>query len=157
MNSEFDKSLSPTDSALIGPGHFQWNLGGWFGAAFGSTAWMLVLATFLCFHQPQELAFLPVASFVAVIALAILLWISRDLVYPFDALLYLLGMLAVVLPVVWTIVSTSASNEALKSMNWPPSPVASVAVCLATPIVMGCCYFLENSTIRKRSRASADH
>ena len=48
--------MTTSTKSLVGPGRFQWNVGGWFGASLGGSAWMIVTAGFLLFHDQPALA-----------------------------------------------------------------------------------------------------
>jgi hypothetical protein len=82
-----------------GPGRFQWNAGGWFGAQVGSTIWLLgaaltVLPThvaaavvaFLCFLLPN--------------IIGLLLYLRRNRIAPYPALqglILLVGIVSIIL------------------------------------------------------------
>ena len=119
-----------------GPGHFQWNGGGWIGSAFGSTAWMLVVACFLTFSDDAELAVVPTAGFLIANCVAIHLWQRRDRTLPFTGYMILLGVLAVIVPTVWITVESFASQKALTRMNWPSSVTSTIFIVFFVPMIM---------------------
>ena len=41
-----------TKQPMTGPGIFQWNTGGWFGAQLGGTVWMLLAAIWMAPLNP---------------------------------------------------------------------------------------------------------
>ena len=131
---------------LRGPRRFQWNAGGWFGAALGSSAWMIVTAGVLIFHDQRALALIPTITFAIVVAASVFLWGRRARIYPFTALMTLLCLLAVALPVVWIVVSTGAAPEALAAMNWPASTWATALAVLLVPVLVIWFVVLERST-----------
>lgn len=81
--------------ARHGPGHVQWDPGGWFGALFGCTAWML-LAAFTAPGEPLVLG-VGLGAFAVGAGLGVWLWTRRDRWRPHPALqlqLLVLGLLA---------------------------------------------------------------
>ncbi len=74
-----------------GPGMFQWNLGGWFGAQVGMSLWIALLGVALLFASRPVGAWLIVLALVAN-GLGVLLWRRRDRLEPYPALQILLGI-----------------------------------------------------------------
>ena len=75
--------------AKEGPGHFQWNKGGWFGGQIGCTAWLLPTGLILLVQRPF-IGILWVAVFVAINGFGFWLWKHRDRFSIFLALQMLL-------------------------------------------------------------------
>ncbi len=90
--------MSAAKQAIVGPGRFQWNPGGWWGASLGATAWMLVTAGFLVAHDQAGLSPVPIACFLLTNLVAGFLWVRRERLFPFQGLLILLSVLAVAVP-----------------------------------------------------------
>ncbi len=128
--------MSAAKQAIVGPGRFQWNPGGWWGASLGATAWMLVTAGFLVAHDQAGLSLVPIACFLLTNLVAGFLWVRRERLFPFQGLLILLSVLAVAVPVAWTAVGGWASREVLQNMNWPSSVFVSGQVFLLVPAIM---------------------
>ena len=101
-----------------GPGKFQWNAGGWFGASLGSSAWMLVTSCFLVAHNQPLVATIAASGFLAIFFASLVLWRRRDRVHPFHALMAIPGLMAFTLPIVWLFVPTYASAESKNAINW---------------------------------------
>lgn len=138
--------MTPIEQARAGSGYFQWNFYGWFGASVGSTAWMVVAAGFLLYYDQASLAFVPLGGMAMTLVVAVQLWSRRDRVNPFAALMMLLGALAVILPVVWCVITRHVSADAAAAMNWPQSNFVNMAVAAMPPLMMLWFYFLEHST-----------
>ncbi len=120
----------------LGTGRFQWNSGGWFGTSVGSCAWMLVACGFLFIHNHALLALVPFVGFAVIQVVATVLWLRRDRIAPFPALMTLLAVFAILMPVVWLCIQSMASPAALAAMNWPVSIWPTVLVLTIVPIVM---------------------
>jgi hypothetical protein len=69
---------------MRGPGHFQWNAGGWFGSQFGGAAWMLVGAAVIAAQAPWVAAWWA-CCFALANAVGTGLWLRRDRVRPYPA------------------------------------------------------------------------
>ena len=77
--------------AKEGPGLFQWNGGGWFGAQLGMSLWIALLGGALLMSSRPVGTWLIVLALVAN-ALGVLLWTRRDRLEPYPALQVLLGI-----------------------------------------------------------------
>ena len=141
--------MTTSSKSLVGPGRFQWNAGGWFGSSLGGSAWMIVTACFLVPHDQPTLALIPAVCFAIVLFVSLLLWARRDCIYPFPALMALLGLLAIAVPLVSIVVSSYASSAALAAMNWPASTWPTILVCAIAPGLMIWFLFLERSVATK--------
>ena len=130
---------------VIGPGKFQWNAGGWFGSTLGSSAWMLVTSSVLIAHNQPLLATIAASGFFAILGASLMLWIHRDRVLPFPALMAILGFMAFTIPLVWLFVQTYASAESKNAMNWPVSQWSTVFVFIPVPAIMIWFAYLERS------------
>jgi hypothetical protein len=82
---------------------------------------MIVTACFMVLHDQTTLALIPAVCFAIVLFVSLLLWARRDCIYPFPALMALLGLLAIAVPLVSIVVPSYASSAALAAMNWPAS------------------------------------
>ncbi len=141
---------------LIGPGHFQWNAGSWFGSSLGSSAWMLVTACFLFVNGQTILASIPTTGFALVLIGSTLLWSRRPSIYPFSALMTMLWLLAIVFPVVWCVVHSYGTQAALAAMNWPESRWITILVFAIVPAGMIWFIVLENSTMTEDAKTKPD-
>ena len=141
--------MTTTSKSLVGPGRFQWNAGGWFGSSLGGSAWMIATACFLVFHDQPTLSLIPAVCFAIVLFVSLLLWAHRDRIYPFPALMALLGLLAIAVPLVSIVVPSYASPAALAAMNWPASTWPTILVCAIAPGLMIWFLFLERSVTTK--------
>ena len=90
--------MAQANKPLSGPRRFQWNAGGWFGASLGSSAWMVVTSCFVAVHDQPLLAFIPAVGFTIVLIASLTLWARRNHIYPFTAMMWLLGLIAIVMP-----------------------------------------------------------
>ena len=75
-----------------GPGHFQWNAGGWFGSLIGCTCWMLLGAMFLGMKDGL-VGWTWAGCFAVGMATGIGLWSARDRLLPYPAMQTLLLVL----------------------------------------------------------------
>ena len=148
--------MTTSSKSLVGPRRFQWNAGGWIGSSLGGSAWMIVTAGFLVFHNQQSLVLFPAVGFVIVLVASQLLWARRDRIYPFTAMMALLGLLAIATPVVWMVVSSYGSPASLAAMNWPVSIWATVLAFSIAPALMLWFLFLERSVIPNGNSPSRD-
>ncbi len=138
-------TITTSSKSLVGPGRFQWNAGGWFGSSLGGSAWMIVTSCFLVFHNQPTLALVPAGGFAIVLFASLLLWTRRCRIYPFPALMALLGLLAIAIACVSIVVASYGSPAALVAMNWPVSIWPTVLVCAIAPGLMIWFLFLERS------------
>jgi hypothetical protein len=145
-----------TSKPRTGKGRFQWNASGWFGASLGSSAWMIVTACFLVAHNQPTLAMVPTVAFIIVLFATFLLWARRDRIYPFSALMVLLGLLAIAIPIVVIVVRTYGSPDALTAMNWPAWPWLTLVVCAMAPGLMIWFVFLERTATTASDRNNRD-
>lgn len=137
--------MTTNSKSLVGPGRFQWNAGGWFGSSFGGSAWMIVTSCFLVFHNQPTLALVPAIGFAIILLASLLLWARRDRIYPFHALMALLGLLVIAIPSVLIVVPLYGSPAVLAAMNWPVSTWPTVLGCVIAPGLMIWFLFLERS------------
>lgn len=127
----------------IGKGQFQWNAGGWLGAAVGGTAWMVVTAGFLVSNQEVVVAAVPFSCFLITSLFAYGLWMRRERLDPFLSLMALLGVLSITTPVAWLTTCKWASPETLAQMSWPSWYGWNVVVLLLAPGIMLWFYVAE--------------
>jgi peptidoglycan/LPS O-acetylase OafA/YrhL len=137
--------MTTSAKSLVGKGRFQWNAGSWFGSSLGCSAWMIVAACFLVFHNQQTLALVPATAFVIFLFASLLLWARRDRIRPFPALMMLLGLLAIATPFVLIAVPTYGPRDVLAAMKWPSSKWPTVLGCALSPGIMVWFLFLERS------------
>ena len=77
---------------IQGPGHFQWNKGGWFGSQLGGTAWSLT-AALMCVAAGSYLGGIGfLVAFLVPNALGTWLWRQRDRIMPYPAIMALLAV-----------------------------------------------------------------
>lgn len=141
---------------LVGPGRFQWNAGAWFGSSLGSSAWMLVTSCFLLVNGQTILASIPTTGFALVLIGSAILWSRRHSIYPFSALMTLLGLLAIAFPVVWCVVQSYGSQSALAAMNWPESRWITILVFTIVPTGMIWSIVLEKSRSTDETKTKPD-
>jgi len=149
-------TVTMSSRPLVGPGHFQWNAGGWFGSSLGSSAWMIVASCFLALHDQPTLAMVPAVGFAIVLLASLLLWARRNRIYPFPAMMGLLGLLAVAISLALIVVSSNGSPAALAAMNWPASIWPTVLVCAIAPALMIWFLVLERLATTKPDTTKPD-
>lgn len=71
-------------TAREGPGHFHWNLGGWFGGQIGSSCWILLAGLLLMFKN-LLLGLVLVVFFILINLLGTMLWNRRNRIAPYPA------------------------------------------------------------------------
>jgi hypothetical protein len=106
---------------------------------------MIVTSCFLLLNSQPLVATVPAIAFAAVLMMSLLLWARRDRIYPFRAMMALLGLLAITFPIVWKVVQSYGSPQALAAMNWPVSRWPTILVFTVVPAVMIWFIFLERS------------
>lgn len=74
------------------PGAFRWNRGGWFGALFGGTLWLLLMAGPIASEDPLAAGAI-LLCYAASILYGIRLWKRRADLRPYPALRKLIGAL----------------------------------------------------------------
>lgn len=79
----------------VGPGQFQWNPGGWFGAQLGSTVWMLI-ATPILFPKEPEAGGVALLCFTLPNVFGVLLYRRRHRIAPYPALQWLISIIGIV-------------------------------------------------------------
>ena len=97
-----------------GPGRFQWNRGGWFGAQLGATAWLLLLGAMMM-AQGRTSGAVVLAVGLAVNGLGLYLWNARNEREPYPAIQLLLGACAVAAVV--SVLVASASNPSSDGLS----------------------------------------
>jgi hypothetical protein len=129
-----------------GPGLFQWNTGGWFGAQIGSTVWMLLVATWMAPLAP-EIAVVGLLCFVVPNVLGTWTWCRRDWIAPHLAIQMLMASL------------TASSLLLLITLDWfwpaaiPREPLGrGYAVCLGVPVMMAGWYVRERVRAKRRQQ-----
>ncbi len=135
---------------------FHWNVGGWFGSSIGSTLWMLLAAAVLGFHGQVGLAIVPTLSFMVVNGLAVVMWKQRHRIRAFHGLLMLMLALAVAIPITWFTVSSFATEDSLRRMNWPDSTAIDIGVCLIAPAMMAWFVFLNRGSVAQFEQSGSD-
>lgn len=132
-------------TAMAGPRRFQWQVGGWFGAVFGGSAWLIPTATTLALNEQPYLALLPAGGCLVLNILGVALWYRRDRIRPFPALISMLTLFAVLTPLVWLSVSLHATPESLAALNWPQSGMTGAMAAFICPAIIAWFYILEYS------------
>ena len=143
------------NSCLIGPGKFQWNAGAWFGSAIGGSAFMLLIAGFLFSHGQSRLALIPAIAFALISVISMAFWSNRHRIYPFSAIMVLLGLIATIIPIVLFSVDALARPAALAAMNWPTSLPLKVIACLVVPCTIWKLSILEREIVQQKPNAKS--
>lgn len=78
-----------------GPGAFQWNAGGWFGAQVGSTVWLLVFAAILLAQDRLDGALPLLLAFTGANGVGLWLWSRRATLAPYTAIQILVATMGV--------------------------------------------------------------
>lgn len=84
-----------TNPSQVGPGRFQWNAGGWFGAQLGATAWLLLAAAVLL-PKHVEAGVVALACFLAPNLFGLMLYLRRSRISPYPAIQGLILVIGVV-------------------------------------------------------------
>lgn len=84
-----------TKQSRVGPGRFQWNTGGWFGAQLGSTVWLLLIALSLL-PKHFEAGVVTLSCFLVTNIFGLILFLNRNRVAPYPAIQWLIGVIGVV-------------------------------------------------------------
>lgn len=127
MNAQVKKSYEHSQP--------QWNAGGWFGGALGSSAWMVIIACFLMGFGQTVLAVVPFACFAMTMMAAIVIWQQRIRQDFLSGIVSLIGVLAFTIPIAWLSTSIFANDVVRANMNWPDSPIVTAIVLFAAPAV----------------------
>ena len=142
---------------IIGSGKFQWNAGGWFGGSIGSSAWMIVAAGSMLLNNQPLVAMIPALGFAVILIASLLLWSRRDRIYPFTAMMALLGLFALILPLVWILIHVYGSAQSRAAMNWPDSLWSLMPVFALVPALMTWFLILEHTAIGRCSSSLTDY
>jgi len=78
----------------VGPGRFQWNTGGWFGAQLGSTVWLILAATIQLPGYPKATV-VALACFLVPNVFGLILFLNRHRVAPYPAIQWLICAIGV--------------------------------------------------------------
>ncbi len=97
---------------------------------------MLPVSLFLMAYQQLYQALLGLIGLVFVNLLALVLWHGRDCIQPFTALVWLLGVLSLVTPVIWLCTWQFGNAQVLAAMNWPQSIWVNLSVPLICPLLL---------------------
>ncbi len=84
-----------TKQSRVGPGRFQWNTGGWFGAQLGSTVWLLFAAPILL-PEYTEAGVVALSCFLAPNIFGLILYLNRNRMAPYPTIQWLLLVTGVV-------------------------------------------------------------
>jgi hypothetical protein len=128
---------------------FGWYPGGWFGAQFGCTLWLLILGSVL-FRKDALAASVCAASFVVLNTWGLYLWRSRGRLTAYAGLQRFLLAVSVIIAAVVVVVNSRGLSE-------PPSPGALVSTYLpywviaAAPALM-LLFFLRERKVRRGQR-----
>lgn len=111
----------------------RWNAGGWFGCAIGSCAWMVIVGGFLVGFGQADLAVIPLVCIAVTMMAAVVIWQRSAGLKFISGVMSLIGVLAFTIPIAWLTTAAFANAQALKSMNWPASPIVTAVVLFAAP------------------------
>jgi hypothetical protein len=78
-----------TKQPRLGPGRFQWNTGGWFGAQLGSTIWLLG-ATAILLPKYAGAGAVALFCFLAPNVFGLILYLNRSRIAPYPAIQWLI-------------------------------------------------------------------
>jgi hypothetical protein len=92
------------------PSAFAWYAGGWFGAQFGCTLWLLILG-FVLFCKDVLAAWVCVASFLVSNAWGLYLWRSRERLTAYAGLQRFLLVASVIIALVVVVVNSRGLSE----------------------------------------------
>lgn len=149
---------------ILGPGQFQWNMGGWFGSQLGGTAWLLVGATVILPQAPW-VAVWWACCFALANAVGAGLWMRRDRIPPYPAIQALLATLAVAGLLAIVVLHLFGPAEVQLGLGFRDGRLAPqdapgntllaayTTLLVGVPIMMGWFAFLEHSGRRNRSAA----
>ena len=126
-----------------GRGHLRWNGGGWLGATLGGSTWMLVSSGFLLIYGQQAVALVPSFAFSISVFCGAILWGRRNSLPPYQAMMILTGLFAVLFPAVFFIVLFAADEAVLAKMNWTATPLTIGVVVGICPATMAYFWYLE--------------
>ncbi|MHC5113621.1 MAG: hypothetical protein ACYTGP_04240 [Planctomycetota bacterium] len=130
-----------------GPGRFQWNQGGWFGAQVGGSLWLMILAG-LMFARDWRLGVLTLACFLAPNVVGTMLWMRRDRIAPYPAIQIMLGTLGVSAVVA---VGAAWAADRLEGLYGTADPVTWLLALLVVPGMMVLFHFMERAGVRGRT------
>ena len=136
---------NPTKVAIVGSRQFQWELAGWFGAAFGSTAWFLYGSIALAWQGDAIHSAISALAWLVLVVLSAHLWARRDRVAPFTALVVFLITASFLMPIVWYVGWDSPTDDLLASLYWIRG-VRNLAACLIFPSALIAFTFREYAT-----------
>ncbi len=105
---------------------------------------MVVIACFLIGFGQTGLATVPLICFATTMTAAVMIWRNRARINLLSGMMALTGVLAFTIPAVWFTTSLFANDDALASMNWPTSPIVTVIVLFAAPVVGLWMLFVES-------------
>lgn len=84
-----------TKQPRLGPGRFQWNAGGWFGAQLGSTVWLLIAAATLL-PKHAEAGVVALSCFLVPNIFGLMLYLNRSRIAPYPAIQWQIVVVGVV-------------------------------------------------------------
>ena len=122
---------------------------------------MLVVTYYLVANSQSTVAMVPAIGFMVIMIATLLLWSRRDRIYPYAAMMKILGLTAFVIPFVWGVVQKYGSLQSRAAMNWPISQWPTVFIFVLVPAMM--LWFLclerlavsQNRTLRQDSNTVA--
>lgn len=129
------------------PSAFTWNVGGWFGAQFGSTLWVLILG-FVLFRKDALAAWICVASFLVLNVWGMYLWRNRERLAAYAGLQRFLLAASAIIALVVVVVNNRGLSEPPEGLVSTYLPYWVVAV---DPAVM-LLFFLRERKARQGQR-----
>ena len=132
-----------------GPGRFQWNRGGWFGAQVGATAWLLLLGG-LMLGQGRMGGAVVLALALAANGVGFWLWSQRNEREPYPSIQMMLGACAVV-AFVWMLERLFETDLGVSKLVDPLVEAPQVFVLLGVGTAMAAALYLydrRNGTLR---------
>ena len=142
--------MNQTRRPIVGPCHFQWNAGGWFGSQLGGTAWLLVGAIYL-FYRSIPISLTWVLCFGLANVLGCSIWARRTVVAPFKGIQLLMLVLTLAGFVSWFTLTWFRHD--LVSEIHAKTHMGYLAL-LIFPIMMTWFYCLERGTAKQTSSGS---
>jgi hypothetical protein len=132
--------MSENIQPIIGPGHFQWNAGSWFGSQIGGTAWLLIGAMFLL-PESTLLSLIWLICFTLANVIGIAIWSRRAVIAPFKAIQLLMLVLGQMGLISWFLL-VQLQPELVSSINGK-TQMGYLAL-LIYPALMAWFYCLES-------------
>ena len=134
-------------NVIAGSGRVQWHPGAWFGLTMGASSWLVYGTFHLVSAGFSYKAKICGVSWLVSVGLACWLWIRRDRLAPFGAIVRWLLALALLMPVVWFSCFDQLvilNVQRVPSIYWVRI-VAAVGACALYPVILFCFSMCERS------------